>query len=151
MESDKKLLFKIKQAAEKDILLHLTECNDSFLPPLNKRIDLLIYSKKIVEKAITFEAWSNDWLIGLIAVYFKQENPNSAFITSVSVVKKYKGMGIATTLLKNCIDYSVDKKCFEIYLEVNNENTPAINFYKKYNFTQTATRNNNLVFKLEIK
>ena len=151
MESNKKLLFKIKQAAEKDILLHLTECNDSFLPPLNKRIDLLIYSKKIVEKAITFEAWSNDWLIGLIAVYFKQENPNSAFITSVSVVKKYKGMGIATTLLKNCIDYSVDKKCFEIYLEVNNENNPAINFYKKYNFTQTATRNNNLVFKLEIK
>jgi len=151
MEPDKQLLFKTKQAAEKDILVHLKECNDSFLPPLNERTDLLTYSKKIHEKAITFEAWNNDWLIGLIAVYFNNADPLSAFITSVSVVKKYKGMGIATSLLKNCINYSVDKNCFIIYLEVNNENTPAINFYKKYNFTQTAVRDINLVLKLEIK
>jgi ribosomal protein S18 acetylase RimI-like enzyme len=151
MEPDKQLIFKTKQAEKKAILMHLTECNDSFVPPLNERTDLNNYSNKIVEKAITFEAWNADLLIGLIAAYFNNADSPSAFITNVSVVKKFKGMGIATTLLKNCIDYSINNNCFEIYLEVNKENIPAINFYKKNNFTQIATKEDNLVLKLAIK
>ena len=143
--------YQVKAAAEKDIFLHLTGCNDSFLPPLNERVDIPSYAKKIFEKAMTFEAWDDTDLIGLVAVYFDTGIPKSAFITNVSVIKEYMGMGIASRLLKTCIGYAVENNCFEIHLDVYKKNIAAINFYKKYNFTQSGTKGDNLVMKLEIK
>ncbi len=145
------ITYQTKAAAEKDIFSHLSVCNDSFLPPLNERVDIYSYAKKIAENALTFEAWDESTLIGLIAVYFNADAGKSAFITNVSVTKKFMGMGIASVLLKNCIEYSIQGNCFEIYLEVNRDNIPAIGFYKKLNFIQSGNKGDNLILKLDIK
>jgi len=134
------IIYKTKTASEKDIQNHLLECNDSFIPPLSSRVSIEEYSKKIADRAVTFEAWVNETLIGLIATYFNEEG-QFGHITSVSVSKKFMGAGIASQLLKKCIDYASQNKFKEIKLEVNKDNTPAINFYKKYNFTQNETKN----------
>ena len=81
------ITYQTKAAAEKDIFSHLSVCNDSFLPPLNERVDIYSYAKKIAENALTFEAWDESTLIGLIAVYFNADAGKSAFITNVSVTK----------------------------------------------------------------
>jgi len=143
--------YQVKTATEKDILWHLNECNNNFLPPLTDRVDINAYAKKIFEKAVTFEAWNNDNLIGLIAAYIGASVPTLVFITNVSVTKAYMGLGIASVLLRKCIAHAVEINCFEIHLEVYKDNIAAINFYKKYTFTQSGTKDDNLLMKLEIK
>jgi len=149
MESNK-LIFNISKALQSDVFKHLLDCNDSFYPPLNKRVDLADYANKMVTKAITFETWNDNDLVGLIAIYVGEGTPKINFITNVSVLPTHTGSGIASQLLKKCIDYSVDNKCFEIYLEVNKDNIPAISFYKKFNFVQSGIKNDNLVMKLAL-
>lgn len=139
-----KITYKIKTSTENDVHLHLCNCNDSFVPPLNTRINLTDYSKKIYDNAITFEAWNDKELIALIASYFNKEN-DFGFITNVSVIKEYIGTGIASELLKMCIEYATNQHYKSIKLEVIKDNIPAINFYKKYNFTQIDTKNDSLI------
>ncbi len=137
------IVYKLKTANEEDIRFHLNDCSDSFIPPLNSRVNIEEYSNKIAERAVTFEAWSNGMLIGLIATYFNFE-AQFGYITSVSVLKKFMGAGIASELLKRCISYANANKLKEIKLEVYKENIPAINFYKKYNFAQNEIKNDSM-------
>ena len=89
------ILYKIKTATVEDIVLHLTACNKYFKPALDKKLDIQEYSEKIFRESVTFEAWADRVLVGLIASYFNDSENRSGFITSVSVEKKYKGKGIA--------------------------------------------------------
>lgn len=138
------ITYNTKTVSENEISLHLNKCNDSFLPLLNTRVNIAEYSKKIFDNAITFEAWNDKELIGLIATYFNDEN-KFGFITSVSVAKEFMGAGIATKLLQMCLEYAIKNNYKEIKLEVFKDNIPAINFYKKYNFTQFATKDDSLI------
>jgi ribosomal protein S18 acetylase RimI-like enzyme len=135
--------YKIKEANETDIHHHLMKCSDSFVPALDTRINIKEYATKIFDKAITFEAWDLKDLIGLIAVYLNNDT-KIAFITNVSVVGEYKGFGIAGELLKMCINHTEFNSFKEIRLEVNKDNFPAINFYKKHKFTQTETKDDSI-------
>ena len=144
MEQGLTISYKTKTANANDISLHLLACDDSFIPALSSRINISDYAQKIYDKAITFEAWNKNELIGLIATYFTQPESGIAFITNVSVSKKYNGKGIASKLLSNCITYAVKTNYKEIKLEVNSENTPAITFYKKHHFSYTETKEDSI-------
>lgn len=128
------ITYKIKTANPKEILAHLQECNDNFYPPLTERVDLEEYSRKLFEKSLTFEAWKEGALAGLLAAYFSQGADRPVFITNVSVLKKFMGLGIASELLGRCIQYAADENFTEIKLEVNNESIHAINLYRKFDF-----------------
>lgn len=147
--SDNHIIYLIKTAKQNDILLHLKLCNVEFIPKLNTRVNLEEYSIKIHQNAITFEAWNQNQLIGLIATYFNQE-PLFGFITNVSVTKNHMGTGIASKLLEMCINYALNNKYQTIKLEVTKENIPAINFYKKYNFTEIETKTDSLIMNLSL-
>lgn len=131
------ITYLTKTASEQTILLHLSACDASFVPPLSTRVNLAEYSKKLFRHAVTFEAWSDQTLAGLIAAYFN-ETEKRAFITSVSVLSGYKEHGVASALLQHCKDYAKAKHYAEIALEVNKENIPAVRFYTKYQFAQTG-------------
>jgi ribosomal protein S18 acetylase RimI-like enzyme len=139
--------YKIKKSTETDIRLHLEECNKNFTPPLSDRINITEYSKKLFDKSITFEAWKNNKLTGLIGAYFNQTN-QSAFITNVSVLKEFMGLGIASELLGQCIEYASQNNINEIQLEVNQNNNHAIDFYKKFNFIKENIKGEELIMKL---
>jgi ribosomal protein S18 acetylase RimI-like enzyme len=143
------IVFKTKTATEKQICSHLEECSDSFIPPLTERVNIAEYAKKIFAKAVTFEAWSDPLLAGMIAVYFNDSN-HSAFITNVSVMKQFMKLGIASELLKTCIKYVRQRKCTQITLEVNNRNNSAINFYEKAGFIKQGAKDDLLIMGLEI-
>ncbi len=142
--------YKIKQALEKNIFFHLEECKNDFIPPLEQKINIKEYAKKIFDKAVTFEAWHNKKLSGLVAAYFNQKT-SIAFITNVSVIKSMMGKGVASVLLKNCIEAAMQKKIKEIQLEVDKNNFAAVSFYKKFNFTNAGFNNDSIIMKLEIK
>ena len=126
--------YKIESASYEDIYLHLVKCDANFKPPLNTRVDLEIFSKKIYESSITFEAWDNDLLIGLVSSYFNDLKNRSGYINNVSIYYDYCGAGIASILINMCIDYANKNGFIYIYLEVNRNNIKAIKLYKKFDF-----------------
>jgi len=142
------IIYKVKTANEKEVSGHLEKCKDAFTPALDKKVNIAEYSKKIVENSVTFEAWANKELVGMIAAYFNDKNNHSGFITNVSLVDEYSGKGIASNLLDNCIRFAKTKEYKEIVLEVNAASLPAIKLYKKYHFTETASQGDTKTMRL---
>lgn len=142
--------YKIKTATIKDVFEHLVKCNENFIPPLDQKVDMAAYSQKIAKNSITFEAWVNDELAGLIAAYFNDEKKQSGFITNVSTLKKYAGNRIASHLMENCISYGVQQQFSEISLEVLEDNIIAIKLYKKYGFHPTGNKGNLMTMKKKL-
>ncbi len=115
---------------------HLDSCKTSFVPPLDAYVNIEEYSQKIRDKAITFEAWSDNRLIGLIAAYLNLEKMHG-YITNVSIDPLFQEKGIAKELLSRCVGHLKAKQVSEIDLEVKKENTKAQEFYSKYGFETT--------------
>jgi ribosomal protein S18 acetylase RimI-like enzyme len=145
-----KIVYKIKTASTAEILQHLKNCSSNFSPPLDERVDVDVYSQKLHEKSITFEAWNGHLLAGLLAAYFNQ-NTRFVFVTNVSVLKDYMGLGIASELLRQCITDAQDKNFDEIKLEVHAENYPAIALYRKFNFINDGGGNDCSRMKMELR
>jgi ribosomal protein S18 acetylase RimI-like enzyme len=139
--NDTKLTFQEKSASADEIFFHLQLCNESFVPPLDQKVNLAEYARKIFEKSITFEAWHDHKLVGLIAAYFNDVAKQDGYITSVSVIPAYKGKGIASALMKRCIEFARQQHFRHITLEVHEKNDQAIQLYKKFNFTIFEHRN----------
>lgn len=127
------LIYSTGKASAEQIKQHLLLSDEKFFPPLSGRINISEYSIKISQKAITFEAWVDEQLVGLVAVY-NNTSEGTLFITNVSIVPDYNGKGIATRLLNNCINWALEKKIDSITLDVNAGNIPAIKFYTKQGF-----------------
>ena len=142
------ITYKIKTATAEEIYFHLKECNANFIPPLDEKVDIQEYSKKLVDKSVTFEAWEDRILAGLIAAYLNDAEKKSGFITNVSTLKKYMGKGIASELMTRCIDYSKKHNFKEILLEVSEKNIEAIHLYTKNGFKDIENKNGMLVMKL---
>jgi predicted N-acetyltransferase YhbS len=102
----------LNKATELEILNHLSACDDEFVKALRARADLKEYSRKIYSKAIRFEAWAGGTLVGLVAAYCNDQSKRMAYITSVSVLMKWQGKGIAMQLISRCIEHAkMYEKC----------------------------------------
>lgn len=132
-----------------DIQQHLNKCSSSFTPSLDSYINIKEYSKKIYNKAITFEKFDQDSLIGLVAAY---DNPEEKFgwITNVSVDPEYSKKGIASELLNKCYKYFENKGYFHIFLEVFLDNKKAINLYTKQGFIKHKIKDKKMILKQEL-
>ncbi len=97
--------YSVDTATEKDILNHLNACNALFLKDLKEKVDIKEYSKKLSEKAIKFEAWQNNSLIGLIATYFNDPKNSAGYISNVSVIENSFNKGFGTKLLEKTIKH----------------------------------------------
>lgn len=145
------ILYTRGTSSERSILIHLTRCNGNFIPPLNSRVILDEYARKIATSAERFEAWSVDSLIGLVAVYLGNRASSEAFITNVSVIPEWQGRGIASQLLERCVSSLRDLGVTEVGLEVNKNNLTAIELYRRLAFTICETQGNNFKMKYVIE
>ncbi len=128
---------------------HLEGCDKNYIPSLSERVNIKEYSEKIADKAVTFEAWDKDKLVGLAAVYLNMMSL-SAFVTNVSVLKDYSGNGVASQLMLNCIQYASQKKIGRICLEVDQNNAKAMHLYKRLNFMHYDTKGETKLMELKI-
>jgi len=134
----------INRANRDDINVHLVKCNNDFVIPLSERVNIEEYSALLESNSVTFEAWHANELIGLIAVYYNEHILSQAFITNVSIIKKHSGFGIASTLLKKCIEYSKKNNVRQMKLDVHKNSHAAIQLYIKHKF-EIHERNNDEV------
>lgn len=143
--------YKVKQASQKDLYLHLEKCNHLFVPPLSDKVNLNDYALKLFKKAYTFEAWNNEELVGLIGAYFTDRQTNKGFISNVSVLEEYNNKGIATQLLNMTKEYAKNNEFDKIGLEVNEKNRNVIAFYKKNKFEIEYEKMDSLFMGFNIK
>lgn len=61
-------------------------------------------------------------------------------ITNIVTKKSKRNLGIASSLLQEAINLALHKKATSITLEVNIQNIPAINLYKKFHFQEVGYR-----------
>jgi ribosomal protein S18 acetylase RimI-like enzyme len=142
------IVYKVKTASEKEIGAHLQCCSDDFNRPLGQRVNIEQYAKKIFDNAVTFEAWDDNRLIGLVAAYFNDPEGNfSGHITSVSVDSNFMRKGIATSLMNNCLEHAKGYGIKNITLEVSSGDHLVMDFYKKFGFKDAGTRGDFLLMK----
>lgn len=142
--------YNINESSIDMICQHLNECSESFIPALTTYIDIDEYSKKLFEKSLRFEAYIDKKLVGLIAAYINDEKKTS-FITNVSVDSRYQNLYISKTLMVLCLKVLKLMGCESVELEVFNDNSRAINFYKKNNFiVQGETTKKTYLMKLDL-
>jgi ribosomal protein S18 acetylase RimI-like enzyme len=132
-----------------DIRVHLTHCNEDFVSPLEKKVDIQEYSAKLFENALTFEAWSGNTLIGLVAAYFNDPCGEAGYITNVSTIKTYMGKGIASALINLSIEYAREHHFKRIILEVEKGNLSAIRLYEKLRFHDFEDKHSTILMKFE--
>lgn len=77
-------------------------------------------------------AEEEDYVIGYVLFWLKYEN--QGHIISIAVDKNYRRSGAGTQLLVKAISILSLLKIDTIYLEVNENNVGAVEFYKKFNF-----------------
>ena len=87
-------------------------------------------------------------MIGLIAAYFNDTTNYSGYITTVSLIEKYIGSGIASELMNICMSYAKRCNFKEINLEVHKDNIKAIHLYHKFGFLDFANKDNFILMKL---
>lgn len=116
------------------VAAHFDACDAQFIPPLSARVDLGAYIERIVRHAERFEAWSGQQLTGLVAAYCNDEQRCRAFITSVSVLPAWQGHGIASRLLRECVQFVRSAGFESIELEVHEANDAALGLYRKHGF-----------------
>lgn len=139
------------QASKFEILTHLQTCDIQFTPLLSSRVKLDEFAQKIHNLTITFEAWHNNILIGLLGCYYTDTVNKRGFITHVSVLAAYSNHGIATKLLDQCITYGKKNGFKYIDLEVNMNNQVAIGLYQKHHFAKTGMRHDYIVMRMKIR
>lgn len=142
--------YSLTKATYPDIVSHLETCKNDFIPPLQETVNISSYAQKIKAKSITFEAWQEERLIGLIAAYFNDPGNDFGFITNVSVEKGFAGKGIASSLLNQTLKYAKENKFNEIRLKVHARNTLAIALYRKHGFEQYGSEEDFELYRVHI-
>lgn len=127
--------FCMNKSSAAAIIEHLRACDDYFVPPLSGRLlGIDDYAHKIADKAVRFEAWAGDELVGLVAVYCNFNGGRRAFITNVSVLPECQGRGIASRLIIRCINHVRELDFARIELEVDDRNRAAVRLYERHGF-----------------
>lgn len=65
---------------------------------------------------------------------------DTADIMNIVTKKNKRGLGIASKMLESLINLAKSKNCSNLTLEVNENNLPAINLYKKFHFKKIGLR-----------
>ena len=137
-------------ASKAQLLELLKACDLDFSPPLSERQDIPTYAERIFDRAERFEFWRQDNLEGLVAMYCKTPPDEPAFITNVSVNSKYRGQGIADTLLNAAIAHARTCGFSRVALDVDEGATAARCLYRKHKFVERVVEGTTLRLQLAL-
>lgn len=148
-EADLRFLESTASAAA--VSAHLKACDAAFVPKLSERLDIDAYAEKIVRNAVTFEAWQEDLLVGLVAAYINDPVRQTGYVTNVTVEPVLMGRHVAATLFESCLARARGDGFETIALEVGQENQRAIRFYEKFGFRILAKKATKLEMSLNLR
>jgi len=100
--------------------------------------------------AVSFEAWQDDVLVGMINAYLNDASHRTGFITNTSILKEYARRGVATTLLQMCLKSALENNFSRVRLEVSRDNSQAIRLYARAGFKIMRENEDNLLMECDI-
>lgn len=127
------VVFTTNKSNALQIQTHLKNVSNDFVPALQTYVDIPTYALKLEQKAVCFEAFFQDNLIGLIAGYVNKQEL-TFYISNVSVINQYNGQGIAKQLFNRVESFCKQNHLSQSKLEVYIQNYKAIHFYNKIGF-----------------
>jgi ribosomal protein S18 acetylase RimI-like enzyme len=101
--------------------------------PLTKRYDLSGVKEAIDESCLALAVDVGSELAGFMTVKFESWNRRT-WITHLYMEPKFRGIGIGKSLVGEALDYARSIDARGVWLETQNFNYPAIQFYKKLGF-----------------
>lgn len=120
--------------SEDELYRYLISVSGLFIPSLEKVVNIKSYANKIYNNALIIESWDDNVLVGIIACYANNNKTKEAYITCVCISKEYQGKGISKILFNHLYDILRLKQFLLVSLEVNKENTKALNLYQSQGF-----------------
>lgn len=129
-----KIVDLVNHSSVDDVAGHLLRADAFFEPSLSSRVDIHAYAQKLQDRAVRFEAWQGEEMVGLVATYCNHTDKGKAFVTSVSVLPQCRGQGTAERLMRQCIEHVRGLGFRQMELEVDQRNLPAVALYQKLGF-----------------
>jgi ribosomal protein S18 acetylase RimI-like enzyme len=145
------VVYLFGKADEVRIAQHLKRCSADFVPSLALRVDIDAYARKLATRAVRFEAWVDEELVGLVAAYGDDATRRLAFITNVSVQREWKRRGIASRLLVACRDHFKMLGFTKIELRVGADSAGALRLYEKHGFLAGAVTDGQVLMCCEME
>ncbi|MGN0973802.1 MAG: ribosomal protein S18-alanine N-acetyltransferase [Bacilli bacterium] len=100
----------------------------------NRNIEIEFANNPFNKYFILFQKNKIIGFLNIFEIYDKIE------IVNINIKKEYQGKGYSKLLMDKLIIYSNNHNIKNITLEVNSNNSIAINLYKKYRFKEVAIR-----------
>lgn len=139
-----KIVYSVNRSSVANIAAHIMHADTTFEPCISSRINISVYAHKLHDRAVRFEAWLDEELVGLVASYCNQPAGCEAFVTSVSVWPEWQRKGIANQLMRQCIEHVQSLGFVQIELKVNEHSLPAIALYHKLGFNTLRSSDSTL-------
>lgn len=127
----------------------IKECDKAFRNPIAKR---KIYSDllpKLSQKGICMMAYCKE-VMGYCAFYANDYVGKKAYISLLAVKQKYQGMHIGSHLLNKCMEMARSYGMTACMLEVDKNNSFAIEFYGRKGFALIEERVDSLLMRIEL-
>lgn len=125
----------------------ISDFNFEFCPALNSYVDdLVVYSKKLFNNAVTYAAKDGGKILGFVSFYCNDFDNRTAYLTQIAVKQQYKNKKIGQKLLDRVIFDSKINNMKKVTLEVFKDNIVAISFYKKNGFKYLNNAKENSIY-----
>lgn len=130
----------------KDIFNILSKFTD-MLGSLQKGEDYIEkMSLKFSEYATVLAMYYGDNLIAFSSFYCNDQESKQAFLSMIAVSRGFEGKGYGRTMLKVVEQNCIKSGMTALVLEVNKNNSNAINFYEKNGFVFLSRETDNSFF-----
>lgn len=117
----------------------LNEIDEIMIPALSERVCISDYAGKLASLAENLFMVQNGRDIASCSVYC---NSKIAFISSIAVKKEFSNHGMGTALMNEVKQFTRENQCERIQLEVYEQNSIALDFYKKNGFVIIVEKSN---------
>ncbi|MGZ9583513.1 N-acetyltransferase family protein [Paenibacillus marinisediminis] len=126
-----------------ELIADMTELQPSYLSPAAQD-DAFIANMIIAENASFLLLEDSERIIGFVLVQ-ELDTPSHdqatyqryAYLTDLVITNRYRSQGLGTHLLEAAKQWAKRRNLDYIELDVLSENTPAIQLYERYSFTET--------------
>ena len=127
------IVYNIRKLEEKDVL----QVNNIYISGFNREPNEDYFSIVKDKNYLCFVAEYENNLVGYINLLVVD---SVAEIINVSVLDDFRKKGVGTQLIDFSIKYLIENQFTGVMLEVNENNLPAINLYKKIGFKEVYVR-----------
>lgn len=112
----------------------ITAVDDEFPTPVSNRVDIGEFVAKALNQAIILQAAKDDDIIGLASFYANDFANRESHLTFIAVNSRFKGMGIASNLIKMMVSILEEKEFLSVDAMTDEQNLPARSLYEKMGF-----------------